>query len=101
MAKNPLHFDDEPLILTGKRPSFGDILSEYEQGKSQPRDQGNEGREGTVVAVSPESVFVDIGFKIEGVIEAAVFDRSSSETRRSAASLHHRPRIRKATTRSR
>jgi small subunit ribosomal protein S1 len=73
MAKNPLHFDDEPFDTHGEGPSFADILSEYEQGKRQPRDQGNEGRDGVVVAVSPESVFVDVGFKIEGVIEAAVF----------------------------
>jgi small subunit ribosomal protein S1 len=73
MAKNPVHFDDEFPGASEPGPSFADILSEYEQTKHQPRDQGNEGRDGVVVAVSPESVFVDVGFKVEGVIDAAAF----------------------------
>ncbi len=73
MAKNPVHFDDEPLGTPETGPSFADILSEYEQGKRPQREEGSEGRDGVVVAVSPESVFVDVGLKIEGVIEAAAF----------------------------
>ena len=34
---------------------------------------------GTVVAVSPEFVFVDIGYKTEGVLPAALFE-SAKET---------------------
>jgi small subunit ribosomal protein S1 len=54
-------------------PSFADILSEYEQGKHKPREEGADGRDGVVVAVSPEFVFIDIGLKTEGVIEATAF----------------------------
>lgn len=55
--------------------SFGDILSQYEQSHSHrtQTDQGGKQLEGTVVAVTGESVFLDIGFKIEGTIPVADF----------------------------
>jgi small subunit ribosomal protein S1 len=53
--------------------SFGDILSEYEQSHSHRTEQGGKGLEGTVIAVSGESVFLDIGFKTEGIIPLADF----------------------------
>jgi small subunit ribosomal protein S1 len=73
MANHPPDTDDDFLPAPDAGPSFGDILSQYEQGKQKPREDGSEGRDGVVVALSPEFVFVDIGFKTEGVIEAAVF----------------------------
>ncbi|HWC01064.1 MAG TPA: 30S ribosomal protein S1 [Bryobacteraceae bacterium] len=48
--------------------SFGDILSAYEQSHSHKPEPGGGGLDATVVAVSPESVFLDIGMKTEGVI---------------------------------
>lgn len=50
--------------------SFGDILSQFEQSHAK-KPEGGEGREGTVVAVSPETVFLDIGMKTEGTIPVA------------------------------
>ena len=73
MAYQPVPPDDESRAPSDAGPSFADILSEYEQGRKKPGDEGGEGRNGTVVAVSPEFVFVDIGLKTEGVIEAASF----------------------------
>jgi len=49
-------------------PSFGDILSEFEHSHRRSSRKEGDGREGTVVAISAESVFIDIGFKTEGVI---------------------------------
>src|SRR4051812_14585978 len=54
-------------------PSFGDILSEYEQSHQITQKSSGEGREGTVVAVSPDSIFVDVGLKIEGVVPVSEF----------------------------
>ena len=72
MAHQPVDPDDEtPASDSGQ--SFADILSQYEQGRQKPREEGAEGRDGVVVAVSPEFVFVDIGLKTEGVLEAAPF----------------------------
>src|SRR3954465_6463713 len=73
MAYQPVDPDDESLAASNAGPSFADILSEYEQGRQKPREEGAEGRDGVVVAVSAEFVFVDIGLKTEGVIEAASF----------------------------
>ena len=81
MSKNPVPFDDEPLAAPDQGPSFADILSEYEQGRRQPREAGAEGRDGLVVAVSPEGVFVDIGFKMEGVIDPAAFGAENEAAR--------------------
>jgi len=53
--------------------SFGDILSQYEQSHSHRPEVGGKGFEGTVVQVSAESVFLDIGYKIEGTIPLAEF----------------------------
>jgi small subunit ribosomal protein S1 len=54
--------------------SFKDILSQYEKSRSRkPEEGGNKGREGTVIAVSAESVFLDIGFKTEGILPLTAF----------------------------
>ena len=53
--------------------SFGDILSQYEQSHTHKPEKGEKGLEGTVISVTAESVFVDIGYKIEGVIPLAEF----------------------------
>src|SRR5260370_12548266 len=73
MAHHPHNSDDDSPATPETGPSFADILSEYEQGKHQTREEGAEGRDGVVVAVSPEFVFIDIGLKTEGVIEATAF----------------------------
>src|SRR5712691_2010721 len=73
MAYQPIDPDDESVAASNAGPSFADILSEYEQGRNKPREEGEEGRDGIVVAISPEFVFVDVGLKTEGVIEAAAF----------------------------
>jgi len=64
---------DSPTPNNESPESFGDILSQYEQSHSHKAEQGGRGLEGTVVAVTPESVLLDIGFKIEGIIPLADF----------------------------
>ena len=66
----------DPNSPTTNEPdeSFGDILSEYEQSHTHRiREEGKRGLEGTVVAVTGESVFLDIGYKTEGIIPLAEF----------------------------
>jgi small subunit ribosomal protein S1 len=50
--------------------SFQDILSQFEQSKSRRPELG-QGREGTVIAVTVDSVLLDIGFKTEGTLPLA------------------------------
>ena len=52
--------------------SFGAIFSQYEQSHRKGSDAGR-GREGTVIAVSSDTVFLDIGFKSEGILPLATF----------------------------
>jgi small subunit ribosomal protein S1 len=66
----------DPKSSTNIEPdeSFGDILSEYEQSHTHRiREEGKRGLEGTVVAITGESVFLDIGYKTEGTIPLAEF----------------------------
>src|SRR5580693_5280132 len=51
--------------------SFADILSEFEQQHHGPaRGQATQG---TVVSITPDSVFVDIGRKIDGILPTQMF----------------------------
>jgi small subunit ribosomal protein S1 len=54
--------------------SFEDILSQFEQSHSRKAPDGNKQLEGTVVAISAESVFLDIGYKTEGILPLAPFE---------------------------
>ena len=56
--------------------SFGDLLSQFEQSHSHHPEEGGKGLEGTVIAVSGESVFLDIGFKTEGILPLADFEKA-------------------------
>jgi small subunit ribosomal protein S1 len=53
--------------------SFKDIFSEYEQSHSRKSGAGNQRREGTVIAVTADSIVLDIGFKTEGVLPLTAF----------------------------
>src|SRR5882757_5529457 len=58
---------------TESNESFDTILSQFEQSHSRRSGEGGRQIAGTVVAVSAEFVFVDIGYKTEGVLPAALF----------------------------
>ncbi len=53
--------------------SFKDIFSEYEQSHSRKSEAGNQRREGTVIALTADSIILDIGFKTEGVLPLTAF----------------------------
>ncbi len=53
--------------------SFEQVLSQYEQSHSRKSGDGSKQLQGTVIAVSAESVFIDIGFKSEGILPLAAF----------------------------
>jgi small subunit ribosomal protein S1 len=53
--------------------SFGAIFSEYEQSHRPKGDGGSKQIEATVIAVTADSVFLDIGYKTEGVLPLAPF----------------------------
>src|ERR1700747_2651970 len=47
--------------------SFGDILSQFQKSHSR-KTEGSKQLEGTVIAVTAEAVFFDIGYKSEGIL---------------------------------
>ena len=73
---NQSSLDQDPVTAPDSQTqdqSFGDILSQYEQTHSHKPEVGEKGLEGTVVSITADSVFLDIGYKIEGVIPLADF----------------------------
>ncbi len=73
---NPSFLDQDPTAGPDSQTpdeSFGDILSQYEQSHSHKAAEREKGLEGTVISVTAEFVFIDIGYKIEGVIPLADF----------------------------
>jgi small subunit ribosomal protein S1 len=54
--------------------SFGEVFSQYERAhRPKSPAEGGQGREGTVIAVSADSVYLDIGYKTEGILPLAAF----------------------------
>src|SRR3954452_2989071 len=85
---NPSMLDQDPTARPESQTnnesneSFGDLLSQFEQSHSHKAEEGGKGLEGTVVAVSAESVFLDIGYKIEGTIPLAEFEAAGETVKR-------------------
>src|SRR6202167_3735335 len=63
----------EPESSAESGESFGAIFSEYEQSHARQGEGGSRQIEATVIAVSAEQVFLDIGYKTEGVLPLAPF----------------------------
>jgi len=53
--------------------SFKDILTEYEQSHSRKGAAGDQRKEGTVIALTADSIILDIGYKTEGVLPLSAF----------------------------
>jgi small subunit ribosomal protein S1 len=66
----PKSQNDVESIVDADQP-FGEMLSQYEKTHSRKNVSGNKQLVGTVIAVSEDAVFLDIGFKSEGVLPLA------------------------------
>ncbi|HWY54835.1 MAG TPA: 30S ribosomal protein S1 [Terriglobales bacterium] len=75
---NPELPESQPTHETNE--SFQDILSQFEHSKSRKPVEAGQGREGTVIAVTVDSVLVDIGFKTEGILPLTAF-KSADEVK--------------------
>ena len=60
-----------------REESFDDILSEYEKTHSSQPGAGGKQIDGIVIAVSDESVLLDIGLKTEGILPLSAFGGAS------------------------
>jgi small subunit ribosomal protein S1 len=79
MPNNTTLEQDETPSMPERGENFADILSQYEQTHTHKSEAGGQGLTGTVVAVSPEQVFIDIGQKIEGVMPVDAFKDPSGQ----------------------
>jgi small subunit ribosomal protein S1 len=59
--------------------SFGQLLSEYEQSHARSAEDGPRQLEGTVISATPEVFYLDIGFKIEGILPISAFRDNESK----------------------
>ena len=58
--------------------NFADLLSQFEKSHSHRSATGQKQLLGTVVSVSAEQVFLDIGYKTEGVLPRSAFDSAEN-----------------------
>jgi small subunit ribosomal protein S1 len=68
---------DQPTDSSEPTESFDKILQQYEQTHSRRSADDSRQISGTVIAVSAEQVFVDIGYKTEGVLPLSLFQNAN------------------------
>ena len=74
--------DPQATTPVPSEESFGDILTQYEQSHSHKPDAREKGLDGTVISVTADSVFIDIGYKIEGIVPLAEFVNAGETVKR-------------------
>jgi small subunit ribosomal protein S1 len=57
--------------------SFGEMLAQFEQSHSHKVEGGARQLEGVVVSLDAESVYLDIGFKAEGILPRSAFENNA------------------------
>lgn len=76
-AEEPESAQPESSTPAEPTESFGDLLSQFEQ--SHRPEPGSKQLEGTVISLSPEAVYLDIGYKTEGMLPRTTF-RDNAES---------------------
>src|SRR5882724_4315241 len=68
--------NEQPVDREAEASSFADVLKQFEQSHA-PKQVTSEGREATVIAISGDLVFLDVGLKTEGALPASLFREPS------------------------
>lgn len=73
-----------PENQSGSEPneSFGELFSQYERSHKRKPEESGKPLEGTVVAVTADSVLLDIGYKTEGVLPLTAFPGGPESVKR-------------------
>jgi small subunit ribosomal protein S1 len=66
-----------PQAIDDSTESFGSLLSEFEKAHADRSKSDAAQKEGVVVSISSDSVFLDIGFKVEGVLPREAFENNA------------------------
>ena len=72
----PLHDVESPSEESTE--SFSDLLAEFETSHTHKAD-GDKQLEGTVVSLDAESVYLDIGYKTEGILPRTAFPNNAED----------------------
>ena len=67
----------ETPAATEPEESFADLLSAFERSHSHKAEPGQRQLQGTVVSLSADQVFLDIGYKTEGVLPRSAFESNA------------------------
>jgi small subunit ribosomal protein S1 len=76
-ASEPIAEPEPEPVAEEPTESFADLLQEFERSHSHKAEPGSKQLQGTVVSVSADQVFLDIGYKAEGVLPRSAFDRNA------------------------
>jgi len=71
-SSSPVEAASEPTT-----ESFGELLAQFEQSHSHKAEGGAKQLEGVVVSMDAESVYLDIGFKAEGILPRSAFENNA------------------------
>jgi len=66
-----------PEAIDDSTESFGSLLAQFEKTHADRSKTEGAQKDGIVVSISSESVFLDIGFKVEGVLPRSAFDNNA------------------------
>jgi small subunit ribosomal protein S1 len=61
--------------------NFADLLSAFEQSHAHKRESGVQQLRGTVISLNAEQVFLDIGYKTEGVLSRSAFENGAADVK--------------------
>jgi small subunit ribosomal protein S1 len=61
--------------------SFADLLNEFERSHAHKSEPGQKQLQGTVVSLSDSQVFLDIGYKTEGVLPRSAFENNAESVK--------------------
>ncbi|HEY2469287.1 MAG TPA: 30S ribosomal protein S1 [Terracidiphilus sp.] len=76
----------EPETAPAEEPAepeenFADILQQFERSHTHKPSTGAKQIDGTVISLTAEQVFVDIGYKIEGVLPRSAFENNAANVK--------------------
>jgi small subunit ribosomal protein S1 len=71
---------EESEGATEPTENFADVLAQYEKTHSHRKEAGPT-LQGTVVSLSADQVFLDVGYKIEGVLPRSAFENNAESVR--------------------
>jgi small subunit ribosomal protein S1 len=79
VPENQPEHSETPEPIVEPTESFADVLSAFERSHARKPEQGGAKQlEGTVISLSADQVFLDIGYKTEGVLPRSIFENNAA-----------------------